>query len=241
MEEALELSDFLPVSFKSPSERDYVGFLWDVFNSNYDSGKYQFAFLAYHMLTMSFVYFKVWQIRESRNHEFRHGLIGYSKEIEKNLLEASSPFSFSIVNERSILRFLKLIECDNGEIGSYAKLVDDRNDSAHPNGNVFYREAGALEVKIREVLRAVGGIQERSRPVIEACYEQFLRSSTDPDQREFEDDADQVREVLIHGNYLSDQDIKVCAAFDMSKFASDPVNGSAQALHRALIAGYAED
>ena len=241
MEEALELSDFLPVSFKSPSERDYVGFLWDVFNSNYDSGKYQFAFLAYHMLTMSFVYFKVWQIRESRNHEFRHGLIGYSKEIEKNLLEASSPFSFSIVNERSILRFLKLIECDNGEIGSYAKLVDDRNDSAQPNGNVFYREAGALEVKIREVLRAVGGIQERSRPVIEACYEQFLRSSTDPDQREFEDDADQVREVLIHGNYLSDQDIKVCAAFDMSKFASDPVNGSAQALHRALIAGYAED
>jgi hypothetical protein len=241
MEEALELSEYLPVSFKSPSERDYIGFLWDAFDSNCDSGKYQFAFLAYHMLTMSFVYFKVWQIRESRNHEFRHGLIGFGKEIEKNLLETSSPFSFSVVNERSILRFLKLIECDNGEIGSYAKLVDDRNDTAHPNGNVFYREAGALEIKIREVLRAVNGIQERSQPVIEGCYEMFLRDSADPDQREFEDDADQVREVLIHGNYLSARDIKVCATFDMGKLASDPVNESAQALHQALIAGYAED
>ena len=25
--------------------------------------KYQFAFLAYHMLTMSFVYFNIWQIK----------------------------------------------------------------------------------------------------------------------------------------------------------------------------------
>jgi hypothetical protein len=241
MEEALELSDFLPVSFKSPSERDYIGFLWDAFDSNCDSGKYQFAFLAYHMLTMSFVYFKVWQIRESRNHEFRHGLIGFGKEIEKNLLEASSPFSFSVVNERSILRFLKLIECDNGEIGSYAKLVDDRNDTAHPNGNVFYREVAALEVKVREVMRAVRAIQERSQPVIEACYEKFLRDSADPDLRESVDDADQIREVLIHGNYLSARDIKVCAAFDMGKLAGDPVNESAQALHQALIAGYAED
>jgi hypothetical protein len=30
------------------------------------------------------------------------------------------------VNERSILRFLKLIACDNAKIGTYAKLVDDR-------------------------------------------------------------------------------------------------------------------
>ena len=39
-------------------------FLWDAFETNYTHGKYQFAFLAYHMLTMSFVYFNLWQIRE---------------------------------------------------------------------------------------------------------------------------------------------------------------------------------
>ncbi|PIW39360.1 MAG: hypothetical protein COW23_01775, partial [Hydrogenophilales bacterium CG15_BIG_FIL_POST_REV_8_21_14_020_62_31] len=72
------------------------------------------------------------------------GLIGFGKDIEKSLLEATSPFVFSTVNERSILRFLKLIACDNGKIGTDAKLVDDRNESAHPNGNIFYSTEAAL-------------------------------------------------------------------------------------------------
>ena len=59
------------------------------------------------------------------------------------------------MNECSILRFLKLIACDNGKIGTYAKLVDDRNESAHPNGNIFYSTEAALRIKITEILRVV--------------------------------------------------------------------------------------
>jgi hypothetical protein len=93
---------------------------------------------------MSFVYFNIWQIRQTEPKHFAMGLIGFGKAVEKNLLEATSPFVFSTVNERSILRFLKLIDCDNGKIGTYAKLVDDRNESAHPNGNIFYSTETAL-------------------------------------------------------------------------------------------------
>lgn len=92
--------------------------MWDAFETNYTHGKYQFAFLAYHMLTMSFVYFNLWQIRQTRPEDFEKGLIGFGKDIEKNLLEATSPFVFSTVNERSILRLLKLIACDNGKTGT---------------------------------------------------------------------------------------------------------------------------
>ena len=62
MEEALELGNYLPLSFKTRSEQDYLRFLWEAFESNYENERYQFAFLAYHMLTMSFVYFNIWQI-----------------------------------------------------------------------------------------------------------------------------------------------------------------------------------
>ena len=241
MEEALELADFLPVSFKSPSERDYIGFLWEAFDTNCASGKYQFAFLAYHMLTMSFVYFKVWQIRQARNQEFQHGLIGFSKEIEKNLLEASSPFAFSSVNERSILRLLKLIECDNGKIGSYAKLVDDRNNSAHPNGNIFYREVGALELKVREVMRIVREIQTHAQSATEAIYTNFLAESADSDQREFQDNADQVREILVHQNYLSSEDIKFCLDYDPNRMGGEAITGGALALHELLRSNYREE
>jgi hypothetical protein len=240
MEEAAELGNYLPLSFKSPKEQEYIGYLWDAFETNYAHGKYQFAFLAYHMLTMSFVYFNIWQIRQARPDDFGKGLIGFGKEIEKNLLEATSPFVFSTVNERSILRFLKLIGCDNGKIGTYAKLVDDRNETAHPNGNIFFSTQPALDAKITEILRVADEIQTHSRPVIEHAYREFLLQNHDPDEREYPDAADQIREVLIHGNYLSQKDVDICLGFDLAALAEQPAVESIRDLHERLRSEYGQ-
>ena len=239
MEKATELDAYLPLSFKSPKEQEYIDFLWDAFETNYNHGKYQFAFLAYHMLTMSFVYFNIWQIKQTEPKDFSMGLIGFGKDIEKSLLEATSPFVFSTVNERSILRFLKLIECDNGKIGTYAKLVDDRNSTAHPNGNIFFSTPAALATKITEILRVVDEIQNHSKPVIERCYRDFLLQNHDPEEREYPDAADQIREVLIHGNYLSQKDIEICLGFDLKTVDDDPGVAGIRELHEALVASYA--
>ena len=65
MEEAYDLGSYLPISFKTPSEQEYISFLWNTFENNYTNGIYQFAFLAYHMLVMSFIYFNIWRIRKT--------------------------------------------------------------------------------------------------------------------------------------------------------------------------------
>ena len=238
MEEALELGNYLPLSFKTYSEQEYITFLWDALETNYTHGKYQFAFLAYHMLTMSFVYFNIWQIRQSRPEDFEKGLIGFGKDIEKNLLSATSPFVFSTVNERRILRLLKLIACDNSKIGTYAKLVDDRNETAHPNGNIFFSTQTALDAKIAEILRVVDEIQIHSRPVIEHTYLDFLLQNHDPEEREYPDAADQIRELLIHENYLSQEDIDICLGFDLADFADRPEINSIRTLHETLKSEY---
>jgi hypothetical protein len=238
MEEAAELGNYLPLSFKTRSEQDYIAFLWDAFETNYTHGKYQFAFLAYHMLTMSFVYFNIWQIRQTRLEDFEKGLIGFGKDIEKNLLEATSPFVFSTVNERSILRLLKLIACDNAKIGTYAKLVDDRNETAHPNGNIFFSTQAALDAKIMEILRVVDEIQTHSKPVIEQTYREFLLQNHDPEEREYPEAADQIREVLVHKNYLSQKDIDICRGFDLAFIANRPEIDSIRTLHEALKSEY---
>jgi hypothetical protein len=243
MEEARELADYLPLSFKTPKEQEYIEFLWDAFETNYTHGKYQFAFLAYHMLTMSFVYFNIWQIRQARPEDFEKGLIGFGKDSEKNLLGATSPFVFSVVNERSILRFLKLIGCDNSKIGTYAKLVDDRNETAHPNGNIFFSTEAALGTKITEILRIVDEIQTYSAPIIQRCYSSFLVESKNPDDREYSEDADQIREVLIHGNYLSQKDIEICAAFDIVQHEELEMHHNfpgIDSLHQTLRAMYTD-
>lgn len=80
MEEAVELGNYLPLSFKTPKEQEYIEFLWDAFETNYTHGKYQFAFLAYHMLMMSFVYFHIWQIKQTDPGEFEKALIGFDRK-----------------------------------------------------------------------------------------------------------------------------------------------------------------
>src|SRR5438876_10550773 len=103
MEDAAELANYLPLSFKTATEQDYIEFRWDAFETNHTHGKYLFAFLAYHMLTMSFIYFNIWQIKRTEPKDFAMGLIGFGQDIQKSLLEANSPFVFSTMNERTIL------------------------------------------------------------------------------------------------------------------------------------------
>ena len=220
MGEALELHNYLPLSFKARREQDSI------------------AFLAYHMLKMSFVYFNILQIKQTEPGDFEKGLIGFGKDVEKGLLAATSRFAFSVVPERAMLRFLKLIACDNSKIGTYAKLVDDRNESAHPNGNIFFSTQAALDIKITEILRVVDEIQTHSRPVIQRCYSKFLEDNNDPEVREYPDDENQIREVLIHENYLSEKDIEICAAYDLSPHETQNNFSEIHALHQSLQQRY---
>ena len=191
------------------------------------------------MLTMSCVYFNIWQIKQTKPKDFEMAMVGFNKDLEKELLAATSPFTFWRVNESSVLRFLKLIGCDNAKVSSYAALVKERNDTAHSNGNIFFSTQGALDVKITEILRVVDEIQEHSKPVIEHCYRDFLLQNHDPDEREYPDPTDQIREVLIHGNYLSQKDVDICLGFDLVTLAQDPGIANIHELHNALVANYA--
>lgn len=240
MEEATELTNYLPLSFKTPTEQEYIEFLWDAFETNYTHGKYQFAFLAYHMLTMSFVYFNIWQIKQTEPGDFEKAMVGFNKDLEKELIDATSPFTFWRVNESSVMRFLKLIGCDNGKVGTYAALVKERNDTAHTNGNIFFSTQAALDVKITEILRVVDEIQRHSKPVIVHCYREFLVQNHDPDEREYPDPADQIREVLIHQNYLSGKDIEICLGYDLSTLNAHPDFVGIAALHQALCDEYGD-
>ena len=185
MTEALQIMEYLPHSFKTPSEQEYIQFLLETFESNYNNQKYQFAFLAYHMLTMSFIYFNIWQIKKIEPSDFQKAMIGFSKDHERQLLNATSPFTFWLINESTVMRFFKLIGCDNEKVGNYARLVKDRNDTAHTNGNIYYSTQEALNRKIAEILRVVAEIETHSQSIIEKCYHKFLIESHDPDEREY--------------------------------------------------------
>jgi hypothetical protein len=241
MDDALVLRAYLPSSFKNRNDWDYIDFLWDAFESNYESGKYQFAMLACHMLYMSFVYFSVWQIKSTHPDAFSLSLVGFTKDDERSLLEATSPFSFWTINEARIFRFLKLIGCGNEEIGRFAKLVQQRNDIAHSNGNIFYSDQATADRKIAEFLQQLEAIQRHMQPVLHDCFQRFLIDSHDPEDRQYIDDADQIREALIHENYFSQKDIEACLDFDINTLAGNPHFPAIKALFDAFVLAHKPD
>ena len=89
------------------------------------------------------------------------------------------------------------------------------------------------------MFRMVDEIQVRSKLIIEHCYREFLLQNHDIDEREYPDADDQIREVLIHGNYLSQKDIEICLGYNLTSLSTAPNFPAIQALHQSLCANYA--
>jgi hypothetical protein len=241
MDEALELADYLPISFKSQSEGEYLAFLWDAFESNYTNGKYEFASLAFHLLYMSFVSFSIWQIRLVREQDFKNALIGFQSESENKLMAADSPFKFyDQLKESQIFRFLKLIGCENSQVGEFAKFVKRRNKIAHPSGTVFFNDQLSIDKEIAEMMEEVVNIQTHMRPIISEVYSRFLIEGADVEEREYSDPADELMSSLIHRSYISQKDIEICRSVDLTTLNDKPHLENMHELHAALIATYVD-
>ena len=168
-------------------------------------------------------------------------MVGFSKDMEKELLDATTPFALWQVNESTVFRFLKLIGLDNSDIGRFTKIVKERNDTAHSNGNIFYKNKESLEDKINEMLSCVEAIQEKSKPIIEKAFHIFLIDSQNPEEREFLDDEDQIKEIFIHGNYLSLEDIKIAQKYDIAILSGETGFVNIQSLVQTLNDLYKEE
>jgi hypothetical protein len=240
-EDAFQILDYLPYQYKTVREEEYINFLWETFEVNSEKEKYQFAFIAYHMLFMSFVYFSIWKIKINREKDFAKALIGFSKDCEKNMMNASSPFAFSEINESSIFRFFKLVGCENDKIGEFTKIVKTRNDISHSNGNIFFNSQDSLDEKINEVLQCIFKIQEHTECIIENIFKQFLKNNWDSNAREWLDDGDQIREILIRKNYFSKKDIEHCLTFDINLLKQEKSFTKIKKLFKTFQKEYSEN
>ncbi|WP_144575960.1 hypothetical protein [Agrobacterium sp. DE0009] len=236
MDEALELGSYLPQSFANASEQSYLDFLWSAFQTNYETERFEFASLAFHLLYMSFVSFSIWQIRLARPEQFAMAMVGFRSDEEGSLMDCESPFKFyDRLKESQIFRFLKLIGCSNQQVGEFAKFVKRRNKIAHPTGTVFFNDRAAIDAEIADMMREVRNIETHMEPVIFELYRRFLISSSDVEEREYTDPADEIAANLVHANYMSSADIATCSGFDVSALAGEAHFDEIQASHAKLL------
>jgi hypothetical protein len=256
IEDAQRLFDYLPLEHKSKPEGDYVDFLWEAFKVNYENEKYQFAYIAYHMLFMCFVYFQLAKIYLNAPDEIRQFLIfvnkaqsavdnyevKYKEALQKKLdAPQFNPFSLSEENERTIVGLFVAIGCNRETIKRLRKIVDERNNIAHSNGNINFSSQDYLDEKIEEILACVDQIDKKTAPIITACTEKFLLGSATPEENEYIDENDQVREVLIKGNYFSSNDMEMAGLYPIDKLEHTAEHPYIQKLFQAILEAIPQD
>lgn len=236
MDEALELNEYLPYSMAAANEQSYLQFLWSAFESNYQQGRYEFASLAFHLLYMSFVSFSIWQIRLARPDAFHMAMVGFRAEDEGKITECDSPFKFyDKLKESQIFRFLKLIGCNNEQVGEFAKFVKRRNKIAHPTGTVFFNDQQAIDEEIADMMREVRNIEAHMQPVITELYQRFLTESAGTEELEYGTNAEELTANFIHKAYMSMADLRHCASFDTATLTEHPGQDVIAGLHDETV------
>lgn len=239
MDEALQIHDYLPISYANREEEAYIRFLWDAFETNYSAEKYEFANLAFHLLYMSFVCFSVWQIRAARRADFDMAMVGFQSEVENKLASADTPFKFfENLKESAIFRFIKLVGCDNQQVGEFSKFVKQRNRIAHPSGTVFFNSKENIDAQIEQIMVEIDHIQQHMTPVLHDCLRTFLEQNADPEEWEYSLPKDQIDAALIHAHYFSHKDIDACLAFDISAYDGHAAADSIRELFSSFREAY---
>lgn len=239
MDEAMRIHDYLPISYANREEEAYIRFLWGAFETNYSAEKYEFANLAFHLLYMSFVCFSVWQIRAARRTDFDKAMVGFQSDVENKLASAETPFKFfENLKETAIFRFIKLVGCDNQQVGEFSKFVKQRNRIAHPSGTVFFNSKENIDAQIEQIMVEIEHIQKHMTPVLHDCLRSFLEQNADPEEWEYSLPKDQIDAALIHAHYFSGKDVDTCIEFDIGAFEDHTSGRSIRELFEAFQDAY---
>lgn len=160
-----DIFQFLPINYYSPIESEYVSFWWDTYSKNVEDANYHVAFLAFHFLYMTAVYFLLYKISKVHGSPYKHSLFHMGNEEEAYYLAINSPFSFSQMNEKGVFRFLKIAGADYSLIGEVSKFINARNNAAHAKGAIFFKnDPDGLELRAVEYVQALEKIQKLCIP-----------------------------------------------------------------------------
>lgn len=134
------------------SENAYTSQLLEDFYFLKEYKHYYQALNIYHLLFMTFIYQTVLKAREWRRNKFEDAtiLINFPRDLSREkILETSQAFDFSLIPERTFMQYLRLFDADDNLIGDCKKLVDDRNERSHANGN-YVTDEYLFEKKINQ-------------------------------------------------------------------------------------------
>ena len=200
---ALEIENYLSLY---GNERGYVDQLLVDLYFLIANQKFHQALNTYHLLFMVFIYQTLLKARVWRPRKFKGALIGFNhRELRRDeVLTTTSAFTFSKIQERSVMDYLAIFDVDSVCIGLCKEQVDERNDRSHANG-VFLSDEILFNQATEQYDSIANSIQIKSSRHLARPISGFA----DIFPRGYALTKNDVELSLIQPNYLSSADL-VC-------------------------------
>ena len=128
----------------------------------------------------------------------------------------------------------------NERIGAYRKLVGARNDIAHSNGNIFYKDQQSIDNKIADVIRFCDEIQQKTKPTIETPYKEFLSDNHSVEDSPYSTLEELLSDEFLGKHYISEKDMQLCCNCNISSLSSSENFNSICTIHTEITNLYKE-
>lgn len=174
-DEIIEFWGYFPIQIE-PELRGYVDHHIGHLQKCCENGLYSSGYPHLHIIYMTFVYFQLLRIAKEKREVFQYSWIGFGQQEKEFLKNPEHPLSFSPINEKTVFRFFRLIDFDDGTIADLSALVNERNENHHAKGNITCKTEVDFDKKVAEYLRRMDDILEKQKDFLAAIYAQVCSS-----------------------------------------------------------------
>ena len=248
-DELYKMLEYLPEEFIDETEEKYIEALMLAIQTSYKNGLYQFAYVQYHMLFMTAVYYALLKVSILHEDDLHKAIYYLLKDRSSDFWNESNKKagklyfgSFAIISESDVFMLLRIVGLDNNLLGELQKSVRERNRYAHANGQ--------LQLTSDELfMEAIRGYNSLIQRVIELLKEELIYfykktisdpNFYDPDIRAYLDPDEQIVQEFIKEYSVSRTEMNWLRKIKLSDFDNCEGKTEIKSLHSALIHYYRE-
>jgi hypothetical protein len=248
-EELFKMLEYLPEEFEDDNEEKYIDALMLAAQTSYENGLYQFAYVQYHMLFMTAVYYAILKVTVFHEEELKKALYYLLKDRysdfwkETNTKNGKLYFgSFAIINESDVFMLLRVVGLDNNLLGELKKLVEERNRYAHANGQLQLTSDELFMEALNSYNNKVQRVVELLKNDLIAFYKKTISDPDfyDPDIRAYLDPDEQMIQEFIKEYSLSRVELNWLRKIPLSDFDGCTGGTEIKTIHSALKHYYRE-
>lgn len=248
-EELFKMLEYLPEEFADETEEKYIDALMLAAQTSYENGLFQFAYVQYHMLFMTAVYYAILKVSVFHEEELKKALYYLLKERyadfwkETNTKNGKLYFgSFAVISESDVFMLLRVEGLDNNLLGELQTLVRERNKYAHANGQLLLTS----DELFMDALNSYNAKMKRVSELLKCDMIAFYKTAIcdpdfyDPEIRAYLDPDEQIVQEFIKEFSLSRTELNWLRKIRLSDFDRCEGEAEIKKLHGALIHYYRE-